>query len=65
MCVHIVNTELASKRVVFTQEIETELGCVSQKRLKPTLIVESIVQRILILRAVPKDIVAKGSLENS
>ena len=38
--------------------------CVSRKRRKPKLIVESI-RRILVLRAVPKAIVAKVSLENS
>ena len=41
------------------------LGCVSRKRRKPKLIVEFIVGRSLVLRAVPKDIVAKVCLENS
>ena len=34
------------------------LGCVSRKRRKPKLIVESIVGQILVLRAIPKDTVA-------
>ena len=39
-------------------------GCISQRRRKPKLIVESIVRQILLLRDVPKDIVAKVCLEN-